>query len=82
MKKHIKVYFDYFKLTKDDVVLCEVDQRRATDIYLINNDCSDARKMIALCKHCYNLAKAKRLTTNELQQIHNKKIETHGFSNN
>jgi len=70
MKKHIKTYLNHFH--NPDFVACEMCGRRAVDIHHIvyksRGGTDDFENLIALCRHCHNLAHAERITINELKQ--------------
>jgi 5-methylcytosine-specific restriction endonuclease McrA len=60
MKKHTKLYFDYFGYTKDCFVACEVCGGKAVDIHHI--DCrgmggskskDEIKNLMAVCRECH-----------------------------
>jgi 5-methylcytosine-specific restriction endonuclease McrA len=60
MKKHIKVYLEYFDYDTDDFILCEVCGRKAVDIHHIKARGMGGSKekdvidnLQALCRECH-----------------------------
>jgi len=60
MKKHIKVYLEYFDYDTDDFILCEVCGRKAVDIHHIKARGMGGSKQLdvidnlqALCRECH-----------------------------
>lgn len=60
MKKHTKVYLDYFDYTGDEFIPCEICGARAVDIHHI--DCrgmggskakDEIENLMALCRPCH-----------------------------
>lgn len=63
MKKHLKIYRDYFKIADDDIVLCENCGAVSADIHHIYQKGIGGSKtkdyienLIALCRKCHNRA--------------------------
>ena len=79
LPKHTKVYFDYFGYGEDDIILCEVCLRKATDLHHIKyksrGGTNDIGNIIALCRKCHDLAHNEKLTEDYLQQLHNTYLE-------
>ena len=57
MKKHTKIYLDYFGYVKDDFMACEICGNRANDIHHINcrgmggsNDKDKIENLMGLCR--------------------------------
>jgi len=88
MKKHTKIYFDFFKISYDesgwhDYIRCEKCGAKAVDIHHI-----DSRKMggnknkdyienlMALCRQCHQNYGDINFFKSNLQKIHNEKIRT------
>ena len=60
MKKHTKLYFDYFGYTKDCFVACEVCGNKAVDIHHIDcrgmggsKDKDEITNLMGLCRQCH-----------------------------
>ena len=77
MKKHTKIYFNYFNIGIDDVILCEVCGARSVDIHHIDPKKMGGSKtkdyienLIALCRNCHNDAHSGILSKKELINIH------------
>ena len=78
MKKHTKIYMDYFDYCKDDVIVCEVCQmNKAVDIHHINNkgiggssDKDYIENLIGVCRMCHNNAHNEKLTKQYLIDCH------------
>ena len=60
MQKYIKNYFDYHGYDYNDVILCEICSRLATDIHHIiyksQGGSDNPDNLIALCRDCHNKA--------------------------
>ena len=78
MKKHTKIFFDYFKLNEADFVACEVCGRRATDIHHILfkslGGKDNIENLIALCRRDHEFAHKHLLSKDYLQEIHKPKL--------
>lgn len=82
MKKHTKLYFDYFKYTIDDVILCEVCGARAVDIHHI--DCrgmggsktkDKIENLMAVCRKCHIEYGDKKQHIDFLKETHNEFVK-------
>lgn len=81
MKKHTKIYLDFFNYDTDDFIPCEICASKAVDIHHI-----DARGMggsktkdtienlMALCRQCHNTFGDIKHHKEYLRKIHNKII--------
>jgi hypothetical protein len=81
MKKHTRVYLEYFRYTTDDFIGCEVCGSRAVDIHHI--DCrgmGGSRKkdtidnLMALCRSCHLEYGDKKGHVDFLNEVHLKRI--------
>lgn len=87
MKKHTKIYLDYFGYVIDDVILCEVCGRKAVDIHHL--DCrgmggSKAKdtieNLMALDRECHIKYGDKKQYMDFLKEKHNERMDRHkGF---
>jgi len=77
MKKHVKVYFDFFGFTKSDFIPCENCGSIAVDIHHLIFKSQLGKDIIsnlmALCRECHNKAHASKEFNNNLKLIHDKK---------
>ena len=84
MRKHIKIYYEYFKLGEQDIVLCEACGKKATDIHhLVPRSLGGQDTIInlcALCRSCHNRVHDGGDTNfnNQLKELHNKFMERAG----
>lgn len=81
MKRHTRIYLDFFGYFEDDYICCEICRKRAVDIHHI-----DARGMggskhkdtienlMALCRMCHVEFGDKKQHKDELKEIHNEHI--------
>jgi 5-methylcytosine-specific restriction endonuclease McrA len=60
MKKHTKIYMDYFGYGKEDFISCEVCGKRAVDIHHINargmggsKEKDSIDNLMAVCRECH-----------------------------
>lgn len=77
MKKHTKVYLDFFGYGIDDIILCEVCDARAVDIHHIDcrgmggsKDKDKIENLMALCRKCHIELGDKKHHIEILNQIH------------
>lgn len=85
MKRHIKIYCDYFGISEqDDKRLCEHCRiRLITDIHHIkprgmggkNEKVDVIENLIGLCRNCHILAESKKLSKEYLFDIHYKNLK-------
>ena len=89
MRKHTKIYFDYFGYTGQEFIACEVCGSKAVDIahIIARSKFGSKRKeeqdvisnLMALCReHHYDYDFKNRWTSEEMQKIHNKFIDAYG----
>jgi len=77
MKKHVRVYRDYFGLGDDDIQMCEYCHRGvAVDIHHIeprgmggSKDKDYIENLIGLCRPCHEAAEAKKIPKEALKTI-------------
>jgi len=74
MKKHVKIYMDYFGYGEQDYIPCERCMSSANDIHHINYRSrggeDEVKNLIALCRKCHDKAHAEKIKPSELQLIH------------
>lgn len=83
MKKHTKIYCDYFGIGEQDYVSCEwCGCRRAVDIHHIepkkrggSKDKDYIENLMGLCRECHIEAEAKRISKEELTKVHLKRVK-------
>ena len=82
MKKHTKIYMDYFGYVADDVILCEICCNRAVDLHHI--DCrgmggsknkDNINNIMALCREDHLKYGDKKQYIDFLKDIHNQLLE-------
>jgi len=85
MKKHTRVYLDYFGCGEQDVILCEVCGNQATDIHHIEDRGMGGSKtkdyienLIGLCRECHNKAHGigGKIEKETLRNIHLKNLKS------
>ena len=90
MQKHTKVYYDHFRLTEGDTVLCELCGKVAVDINHIyprgmggrktfthngrTYDINHINNLIALDRNCHNEYEARRIDRGYLWIAHQMKL--------
>jgi 5-methylcytosine-specific restriction endonuclease McrA len=81
MKKHIKIYFQHFKIAQDDRILCEYCGMQAVDVHHIDNKGlggskkkDDINNLIALCRKCHDKAHNELISKSDLRLVHNYKL--------
>ena len=88
MKKHTKLYFDYFGYTKDCFVACEVCGNKAVDIHHI--DCrgmggskskDEIENLMGVCRECHLKYGDKTSFLELLKETHYKFMEYYGKNN-
>jgi len=82
MKKHTKIYIDYFKFGEQDFIGCEVCGRRAVDIHHIEARGLGGSKtkdfienLSALCRECHIKAETKPEFNILVKKIHLKHLK-------
>lgn len=82
MKKHTKVYLDYFNYGIEDFIPCEVCGSRAVDIHHI--DCrgmggskkaDTIENLIALCRYCHVVMGDTKTHLEYLKETHKIKLD-------
>ena len=81
MKKHTKIYMDYFNYVLDDFIPCEVCGARANDIHHIENRGSGGSKskdrienLMAVCRPCHMYHGERKESLQMLKDIHRDKM--------
>ena len=79
MKKHVKIYLDYFGYGIEDFIPCEVCGKKAVDIHHIvarrmggTHTKDKIENLQALCRECHVTFGDKTLYIYLLKEIHNK----------
>ena len=79
MKKHVKIYCNYFGYGEQSFVPCEICGSRSVDIHHIKYKSRGGQDVIgnlmALCRAHHNQAHNEILKENELRKIHYKFLE-------
>jgi hypothetical protein len=84
MKKHTKIYFDYFGYTEADFIRCEICSARAVDIHHIDargmgGDPTQSKDVIenlmAVCRTCHDEYGDKIKHKELLRKIHYKNLK-------
>jgi len=77
MKKHVKIYLDYFEIGEQDAALCEVCKRRGVDIHHIEAKGMGGSKtkdyienLMLLCRRCHQEAHAGIISKSSLKTVH------------
>ncbi len=82
MKRHVKIYLDYYGYTGDEFISCEVCGSRAVDIHHI--DCrgmggskskDKIENLMALCRSCHLEYGDKKHYIEFLTDIHKKVVQ-------
>jgi hypothetical protein len=81
MKKHTKIYLNYFGYGGEDFMPCEVCGSRAVDIHHIhrrgmggNTDADKIENLMAVCRNCHIEYGDKKQHIDFLNEIHDNKI--------
>lgn len=81
MTPHARVYFNYFDIAQDEIVLCEICGKKAVDIHHINGrgkGMDVISNLIALCRDCHNACHGITKTylhPDVVQTIHDKNLK-------
>ena len=81
MKKHTKIYLDYFNYSISDIILCEVCDMVAVDIHHINarglggSNKDYINNLQALCRNCHIKYGDKKQYKEFLNEIHENKLK-------
>ncbi len=74
MQKHIKLYMDHFNHGEQDVILCEICRRKATDIHHIKYKSrggkDEINNLAALCRKCHNDCHDEILSERDMMYTH------------
>jgi len=77
MKKHTKIYFDFFKIGEEDFVACEVCTSKAVDIHHIearglggSKEKDFIENLVALCRNCHNQAEKSKKFNKQVKKKH------------
>jgi hypothetical protein len=86
LKKHTKLYFDYFGYTKDCFVACEICGGRAVDIHHIDcrgmggsKDKDKIENLMALCRQDHLDYGDKKEYIEHLKAVHKRFIKNYGL---
>ena len=81
MKKHVKIYLDYFGYGIEDFIPCEACGNKAVDIHHIDargmggsKKADTIENLQALCRQCHIVMGDTKTNYDYLKDIHNKKI--------
>lgn len=81
MKKHTKIYLQYFGYFEGDFIRCEICGKQAVDIHHINargmggsKEADKIENLMAVCRQCHIEFGDKKQYKEELKQIHNEHI--------
>lgn len=86
MQKHIKIYFDHFRIGEQDDIYCQACQRGGRvdkggfDIHHIHGRGKGKNvieNLILLCRKCHKKAHDGQLNKTDLEYIHNHKLLGH-----
>ena len=82
MKKHVKLYLDFFGYGLEDFIPCEICRKKAVDIHHIkargmggSKSADKIENLMALCREDHIAFGDKKQYLEELQEIHNEKIK-------
>lgn len=84
MKRHVKIYMDFFGYDENSFIECEKCHARAVDIHHINarglggnpkGDKDTIENLQALCRRCHETVGDIKEWKTWLQTVHNQKIE-------
>jgi len=84
MKKHTKIYTQYFNIGEQDVPMCEwCNKRQAVDINHIEPRRMGGSKtkdyienLVGMCRECHNEFEAGRISKDALTIVHMKNLRT------
>jgi 5-methylcytosine-specific restriction endonuclease McrA len=78
MKKHVKVYHDYFDYYYGQFIACENCTKKAVDIHHLTFKSQlgkdEIDNLMALCRDCHNKAHDSKDFNEQLKQKHNEYI--------
>ena len=82
MKKHIKVYFDYYNYDESEFIPCELCEAKAVDIHHLTPKGMGGSKtkdyienLIAVCRECHLKCHDKPDFNQNARAIHQKNIQ-------
>ena len=79
MKKHTRIYLQYFDYGEQDMIPCEICGLRAVDIHHIiyrsHEGDDDIKNLMALCRHHHDQAHNGKLSTEYLKKLHEQFIK-------
>ena len=85
MKKHTKIYFDYFGYTGDEFIACEVCGRKSVDIHHISargmggaKEADRIENLMAVCRECHIIYGDKKQHIDFLKEKHQEFIYNYG----
>lgn len=74
MKKHVKIYMEYFGYGEQDFIPCERCMKKTVDVHHIEyrsqGGADEIKNLMALCRNCHDKAHAEKLKASDLQLIH------------
>lgn len=86
MKKHVKIYLEYFGYDESDFIPCEVCGRRGQDIHHIEcrgmggtKDPENIDNLMAVCRRCHLIFGDKKEYKEVLKEVHNDYKQRRGF---
>ena len=89
MKKHVKIYFDYFGYDISDFIPCEICQDQANDIHHIEcrgmggtSKADTIENLMAVCRNCHLKFGDKKEHKELLKQLHINVMSYGGNKNN
>jgi len=81
MKKHVKLYLDFFNYDVTSFIPCEICEAEAVDIHHIkargmggSKNANDISNLMALCRRCHITYGDRKHLIEFLEDIHNKII--------
>ena len=85
MKKHVKIYCDYFGIGEQDVLFCEHCGKGGKSGFNIHHikyksrgGTDDIENLMCLCVKCHDMAHKELLTESDLLLIHRTKMMQYG----
>jgi 5-methylcytosine-specific restriction endonuclease McrA len=85
LKKHTKIYFDYFGYGIDSVILCEVCGAKAVDLHHIfrrgmggSKSADTIENIMALCRYCHTVMGDTKTHMEYLKNKHKEKLDGKG----
>jgi 5-methylcytosine-specific restriction endonuclease McrA len=89
MKKHKKIYINFFDYCEQDFIPCEVCGSQAVDVHHIDPRRMGGSKhkdyienLMGLCRSCHNKAEADDTINEEYRDIHLRYLTKHGYDGN